>query len=171
MDSIRIIFPIAVALVAILAQIAVWSPRKLWIKMTALVTMTLFLPVAYFSLESLLSRPKPVGMDWASEHLEDSSVLAARIEEEESIFLWLAMPGADEPRSFVIPWTEEAARQLHSAQQGAEQQGTDVKIRRPSESGQDNQEPMFYAAPQETPAEKQHAASGPQIFQQSTTNR
>ncbi|WP_282609445.1 hypothetical protein [Pelagibius sp. Alg239-R121] len=171
MDSIRIIFPIAVALVAILAQISVWSPRRLWIKVTALVTMSLFLPVAYISLETLLSRPKPVAMDWASEHLEDASVLAARIDEEESIYLWLAVAGIDEPRSYVLPWTEETARELHAAQQGAEQEGTDVKIRRPAESGQDNQEPMFYAPPQDTPPEKQHADSGAQIFQRSPDNQ
>lgn len=169
MDSIRIIFPIAVALVAILAQISVWSPRKLWIKVTALVTMSLFLPMAYISLETLLSRPKPIEMDWASENLADASVLAARIDEEESIYLWLAVAGIDEPRSYVLPYSEEAARELHAAQQGAEQEGTDVKMRRPSESGQDNQEPMFYAPPQETPPAKQHAATGAQVFQRSTS--
>lgn len=171
MDTIRIIFPIAVALVAILAQIAVWSPRRLWVKVTALVTMSLFLPVAYISLEALLSRPKPVGMDWASENLEDASVLAARIDEEESIFLWLAVAGVDEPRSYVLPWTEETARELHAAQQGAEREGSDVKIRRPAESGEDNQEPMFYAAPQETPPDKQTATPGAQIFQRSASSQ
>ncbi|TQV80797.1 hypothetical protein [Denitrobaculum tricleocarpae] len=171
MDTIRIIFPIAVALVAILAQISVWSPRRLWVKITALVTMTLFLPVAYISLETLLSRPKPVEMDWASENLTDASVLAARIDEEESIYLWLAVAGIDEPRSYVLPWTEETARELHAAQQGAEREGSDVKIRRPSESGEDDQEPMFYAAPQETPPEKQTATTGPQVFQRSASNR
>lgn len=171
MDSIRILFPIAVALVAILAQISVWSPRRLWVKVTALVTMSLFLPVTYFSLEALLSRPKPVEMDWASEHLADASVIAARIDEDESIFLWLAVAGLEEPRSYVLPYSEETARELHAAQQGAEQEGTEVKMRRPSESGQDDQEPMFYAPPQETPPEKQHAANGPQIFQRSTGNQ
>lgn len=171
MDSIRILFPIAVALVAILAQISVWSPRRLWVKVTALVALSLFLPVTYLSLESLLSRPKPVEMDWASEYLADASVIAARIDEDESIFLWLAVAGIEEPRSYVLPYNEETARQLHAAQQGAEQEGTEVKMRRPSESGQDDQEPMFYAPPQETPPEKQHAANGPQIFQRSPGNQ
>lgn len=170
MDSIRIIFPIAVALIAILAQISVWSPRRLWVKVTALITMTLFLPVAYISLETLLSRPKPVEMEWASENLAEASVIAAQIDEDESIYLWLAVNGIDEPRAYVLPYSEQAARQLHAAQQGAEQEGTDVKMRRPSESGQDDQEPMFYAPPQETPPEKQHAANGPQIFQGSNDN-
>ncbi len=171
MDSIRILFPIAVALIAILAQISVWSPRRLWVKVTALFTMSLFLPVAYFSLETLLSRPKPVEMEWAAENLAEASVIAARIDEDESIYLWLAVSGVEEPRSYVLPYSEQAARQLHAAQQGAEQEGTDVKMRRPSESGQDDQEPMFYAPPQETPPEKQHAANGPQIFQGSNGNQ
>lgn len=164
MDTIRIIFPIAVALAAILAQISVWSPRRLWVKVTALVTMSLFLPVAYVSLEELLSRPKPVEMDWATRNLQDARVLASRIDENDSIFLWVAVNGLNEPRSYVLPWSEETARALHSAQRGAEQEGTDVKIRRPSEAGQDNQEPMFYAPPQDTPPEKQQAASDAQLF-------
>ena len=44
-------------LAAILAHIAIWSPRNLWIKVGALVTTAAFLPVAYASLSAMLSRP------------------------------------------------------------------------------------------------------------------
>ena len=46
MDSLTVFFVVAGALVAVLANISVWAPRKVWVKATALLTTALFLPAA-----------------------------------------------------------------------------------------------------------------------------
>ena len=52
-------------LAAVLANIGFWAPRKLWIKLSALLTVAFFLPTAYAALTELLGRPKPVDLEWA----------------------------------------------------------------------------------------------------------
>ncbi len=76
-------FAIAGALAAVLALISIWSPRRVWTKVTALVTTALFLPVAYISLVDMLSRPKPVDMEWLNANATSAAVLGAQMIEDE----------------------------------------------------------------------------------------
>ena len=134
-------------LAAILAHIAIWSPRNLWIKVGALVTTAAFLPVAYASLSAMLSRPKPIELEWSREQLAEAAVLGARLEEGKAIYVWLGMEDVDEPRAYVLPWSKELAKQLHGAQRMAQQMGTKVLMRKPFENSLDDRDQQFYAAP------------------------
>jgi hypothetical protein len=82
-------FAAAGALAALLGLIAIWAPRRVWIKITALTTTALFLLVGYVSLVDLLSRPKPVDMEWAHANAADAAVLGVHMEEDKAIYLWL----------------------------------------------------------------------------------
>jgi len=155
------------ALATVLANIAIWSPRSMMVKVAALAATAAFLPVAYASLSAMLSRPKPIEMEWSHQQLAEASVLGARMEENKAIFVWLEMDGVDEPRAYVLPWSKEMAKQLHGAQRLAEQSGTEVRMRMPFENSLDEQEQIFYAAPIPPAAEKEDNQQNALQFQHS----
>ncbi len=167
MDRLLLFFGVAVALAAVLANISIWTPRRVWIKVTALTVSALFLPAAYLSLSDLLSRPKPVAIEWAQRELPEAAVLSAKMEEDVAIYLWLAIDGLDEPRAYRLPWSQQLAQQLQDAQRSAQQQGTGVRMRKPFETSLDDREQVFYAPPQQMPPEKQRPTGSPLIFQKS----
>lgn len=141
-------FVIGAALTALLCSIAIWAPRSLKLKLAALGCAALFLPVGYAALNDILSRPKPMQLETAHKELQEVAVISSLMREDEGIYLWLQIPEVEEPRSYKLPWSEEAAKQLHKAQQSAEANGTNVKMKKPFESTMDTQEPVFYAPPQ-----------------------
>ena len=49
-------------------------------------------------------------------------------------YLWLRIAGAEEPRSYVLPWNQKLAEQLYGAQREAESRGTKVHVKRPCRS-------------------------------------
>lgn len=157
-------FAIATTLAAVLASIAIWSPRSLPLKVSALLCATAFLPVGYFGLNDILSRPKPTQLEAMHKHVEQVEVLSSVMQENKAIYLWLQIPEVDEPRAYQLPWSEETAKELHKAKQEAEEAGTQVSMKKPFEKTVDNQEPIFYAAPQPPPPMKQVADEQPIVF-------
>ena len=168
MSEVLLFFGLAVALASILANIGIWSPRKLWVKVAAVAVVALFLPLSYASLSELLSRPKPVNVEWAQRAVPEAIVLGARMVEDEAIYLWLGFEGQQEPRSYSLPWDQESAKQLHEAQRKAEAEGTQVKVHKPFELTLDELERKFYAEPHQAPPPKQAADSGAMQFQGSS---
>lgn len=157
-------FVIATALAAVLASIAIWSPRSLQLKVAALACATALLPIGYFSLNDILSRPKPVQLETVHKMVEEVQVVSSVMKEDEAIYLWLQIPEVEEPRSYRLPWSDEIAKELHKAKQEAEQSGTEVKMSKPFEKTVDNQEPVFYAAPPAPPPAKEVAEESPILF-------
>jgi len=86
------------------------------------------------------------------------------MKEDEAIYLWLQIPDVDEPRSYKLPWSDEVAKELHKAQQEAEQSGTEVNMKKPFEKTIDSKEPVFYAAPPAAPPAKDVAEDSPILF-------
>lgn len=151
-------------LAAVLVNIAIWAPRRLWIKLAALATAACFLPVAYLGFAELLGRPKPAELDWSLSDQDEATVLAARIREGEAIYLWLGFKNEGEPLSFVLPWNEALARELYSAQGEAQENGGEVRARLPLNSDLTTDDPLFYAAPQPPPQPKAVPADAPLWF-------
>ncbi len=155
MDALIPLFAVVVVLTAALAGIAIWAPRSLRLKLTALGTISLLLPVTYLSLTELLGRPKPADLEWSHTVFTDANVLATDLREGEAIYLWLQADGTSAPRAYVLPWDLNVARQLYAAQQSAQTRGTALRMRRmDSNHSDDDMEPMFYAAPQPRPPSK-----------------
>ncbi len=159
-------FAVLAGLAAVLANISIWAPRKVWVKVTALVTTALFLPAAYVSLADLLSRPKPVDIEWGKAELAEATVLGASMKEDEAIYLWLGIEGLAEPRAYVMPWNQEMAQQLQDAQRAAEAEGNGVRMTQPFERSWDKRERRFYAAPQPPLPDKRKGKDRPFIFEQ-----
>ncbi len=156
-------------LAAMLVNIAIWAPRRLWIKLTALATAACFLPLAYIGFAELLGRPKPVELQWSRSDEDEATVLAARMREGEAIYLWLGFRDLGEPRSYVLPWNEAMARELYGAQGEAEETGGEVRVRLPLDADLIREKPLFYAAPQPAPPPKASSSEEPLWFQKPST--
>lgn len=112
MDAIYYLFAAALAVIAIQAAIAIWTPRKTAIRAAAVVTTIAFMPLAYVTLAELLSRPKPISMEWFERNSERATVLGASLDEGKAIYLWLLLEGSRKPRFYVLPWQQQTAEQL-----------------------------------------------------------
>jgi hypothetical protein len=112
MTGVTQLFVVGAVLAAALSLISIWAPRRLPVKGTALAASALFLPLGYASLVDLLSKPKPVDLEWWLREAEEAEVLASRLVEGEGIYLWLQLPDVAEPRAYVLPWDRASAEQL-----------------------------------------------------------
>ena len=158
------------AIAGVLATLSIWSPRKLSVKIIALALAVLVLPAAYASFTELLSRPKPLHLEWAQRALSEATVLSAMLHEGDHIYLWLALPDLEQPRAYALPWDEELAKQLHQAQQQAEGEGSKVRMRQPFDHRLDSDEPLFYAPAQAPPPAKAEPAQTPLILESTVQN-
>lgn len=164
MTELTQLFVATVALAGLLGLISVWAPRRLPVKVAALLATTLFLPLAWASMVDLLSRPKPVDLEWWLAEAEEATVLGSQIQENVGIHLWLQLPGVAEPRAYVLPWNRDTAERLQEALREAEQQGGDVRMRLPFEPSLDDREPKFYALPQPALPPKDLTDPAPQFY-------
>jgi len=165
MTEVLQLFVAAAALAATLGLISIWAPRRLAIKAAALAATMLFLPLAYASLVELLSKPKPVDLEWWLSRAPDAEVLASRLVENEGIYLWLQLVEVAEPRAYVLPWDRASAEELQRALREAEQQGSGVQMRLPFEPSLDDREPKFYALPQPALPPKDQIDPPPEFYQ------
>ena len=165
MTELTYLFALFAVLAGLMASIAVWAPRRLWIKVCALGATLLFMPTAYASMMQLLSMPKPATYEWWHNQADEATVLGSSMQENEGIYLWLQLPDIFEPRAYVLPWDRTSAEQLQQALRDAEQQGSAVQMRLPFEPSLEDREPKFYALPQPALPPKDHAAPGPQLYQ------
>jgi hypothetical protein len=165
MTSIPQLFAMTVALAATLGLIGIWAPRRLAIKGAALAAVVLFLPLAYASLVELLSKPKPVDLEWVLSGTTEAEVVASRLVEDRGIYLWLQLPDVFEPRAYVLPWDRTSAEQLQQALREAEQQGSAVQMRLPFEPSLEERAPKFYALPQPALPPKDLVQPPPQFYQ------
>jgi hypothetical protein len=154
MTGVSELFVVGAVLVAVLGLISIWAPRRLPIKGTALATSVLFLPLGYAGLVDLLSKPKPVDLEWWLSDAAEAEVLASRLVEDQGIYLWLQLPGIAEPRAYVLPWDRASAEELEQARREADRQGGDLQMRLPFEPSLDQDEAKFYVRPQPAPPPK-----------------
>lgn len=165
MNELLMIFGLLGGLAGILASVALWAPRRVSVKIGVLGVIAVFLPAGYFGLVEMLSRPKPAGLELARINLAEATVLGSRMEEDKAIYLWLGMPGVEEPRAYVLPWDENLARQLQGAERESKDSGAPVRMRKPFESSMDGREKVFHAAPPPPPPEKARPIENPLHFQ------
>jgi len=120
-----------VALFALLAAIAIWSPRRTAVRVVALVTAALMMPLGYLQLTELLSRPKLIDFEWFEREALSAVVLGARFEEGEAIYLWLQLESSTQPRYYTLPWRQELAERPEQAVDDATARGSTVTIATP----------------------------------------
>lgn len=148
MDSLTILFAVSVVVTALLGAIAIRAPRQLAIRSGAVVLAGLLMATAYAAYAELMGRPKPISLEWAARNATEATVVAADMREGEAIYLWLQLDEAPAPRAYALPWSLEAARELHQAQGEAAEEGTEVRMSGPFQETEEGGERMFYAEPQ-----------------------
>ncbi len=166
MDNMIYLFAAIVILAAVLASISIWAPRRLWIRGAAVVATACLISVSYIGFSDLLSRPKPVHLEWAKRNIPDAQLLGASPREGEAIFIWLQMEGTAEPRAYKMPWTRKLAQQLQDATEQSRGTQTGVRVRMPFKSfAEENEEnPVFYSPPRRALAAKSAIEAGPLVF-------
>lgn len=170
MTNLPYLFALAVVLAAALAWIAIWAPRALAVKLGALACATLFMPVAYAGYSDLLSRPKPVSLEWWQGQAAEATILGSQMREGRSLYVWLQLPGTTEPRAYELPWNQQMAQQLQQALEQAARNGTEARMRLPFEPTLDAREPKFYAMPQPALPPKDLTRPPAQVYQQPGEN-
>jgi len=166
MTELSYLFMTTAGLAGLLAMISIWSRRRSWIRAGALAVAVLFLPLAYASFASLLSKPKPVDLEWWLGEADEATVLSSSIQEDVGIFLWLQLAEITEPRAYVLPWSRDLAEQLQAASREAEEQNGKLQMRVPFEPSLDELEPKFYAMPQPALPPKDTHRPPPEMYQQ-----
>lgn len=131
MENLIYLFAAIVALFALLATIAIWSPRHTRVRVVALIATALLLPLGYVQLIELLSRPKPIDFEWFDRNALSAVVLGVSFEEGEAIYLWLQLEDTPEPRYYTLPWRQELAERLEQAVDDALTRGSTVTIATP----------------------------------------
>ena len=154
MEPMLFIFVLVVALTAILMIVGVSAPGKLSLKIISIAAAAALMPAAYLSLGELLSRPKPVWLEWAQHRLAEATLLASRLDEGKAIYLWLEIDGVAAPRAYAMPWNQQHAQELQDAQRAAAKNGSLVRVRQPFEQSLDESEQQFSEAPQPRPIPK-----------------
>jgi hypothetical protein len=159
-------FALVALLAAGLASIAIWSPRRLLIRVGAVALATLFLPAAWAAMSDLMSRPKPIDFEWWHQAEGEATVLSSQLREGDGVYLWLQISGAVEPRSYRLPWDRKLAEDLEKARAEAEKNGTPMKMRMPFERTYDKRDRKFYAMPQPAlPDKPQRKGEEPAFYQ------
>lgn len=166
MTELSYLFMTTAVLAGLLTMISVWSRHRSWIRAGAITIAALFLPLAYASYASLLSKPKPVALEWWLEEADEATVLSSSIKEDVGIFLWLQLADVSEPRAYVLPWSRDLAEQLQEAAREAEEQNGELQMRLPFEPSLDELEPKFYAMPQPALPPKDLNRPPPTMYQE-----
>ena len=170
MSELFFLFAASMTLAAFLTAITIWSHRRLWAKVCAIVATALFIPTVYLSYADLLSRPKPTSLEWWHRQASEATVVGSQLREGEAIYLWIELADAGEPRAYRLPWQQELAKQLHGAQREAEANGTKVQMRMPFKRRDEAHQPVFYAQPQPPLPPKTAARPSGRYFQHSSTD-
>lgn len=131
MDSVYYFYAAALAIAVVLAAIAIGAPRRLGMRCAAVVLTALFLPLAYISLTTLLSRPKPVDFAWFERHAERAQLLGLRLDEGNAIYLWLHVDGDAMPGYYVLPWRQREAEYFQETYDTAVKQRGTVFVKKP----------------------------------------
>jgi hypothetical protein len=168
MTELTYLFAALAVTAGLVTSISIWAPRRLWLKLTALGAAALFMPLGYLSLAHLLSRPKPVALEWWLAQAPSATVLGSSMRENEAIYVWLQLEQVAEPRAYALPWNRDLAEQLQTAQREAEEQQSQVRMRLPFEPSLDDREPKFYALPQPPLPPKDVGRAPAQVYDRQT---
>jgi len=148
MTTVNTLFAIAAVALGVILWITVNGLRNVRLRFIAVAMGALFLPIVFMAMTELLSHPKPISLEVLNRGASEAKVQASVVRENEAIYLWLQVPGEDAPLSYMLPWTEAAALQLHKAKTQAEAQGTALMMKIPFKKKKSKEEAKFYPAAQ-----------------------
>ncbi len=165
MTLIPLLYLAMIALVAAIVALTLWARVRRHLKVLVLILTAVWVVVAYVAYIDLLSRPKPVELEFLRASTPEAEVFAGRVVEGEAIYVWLGFPDVIEPRAYRLPFDRQIAEELRKALREGERTGSGVRMRLPFEPSLDDGEPRFYAPPQpRTPLKPVPEGSSPLKF-------
>ncbi|MXZ81380.1 MAG: hypothetical protein F4Z15_08505 [Gammaproteobacteria bacterium] len=148
MENIPYLYVLQTLLAGLLAAIAIWSRRKIGPRAAAVMVLLLLVLAGYFSLENLLGRPQHFSHAVSDRPQEDSTVLAASLDEDNAIYLWIRHPGTSQPRYYRMEWDHDAAISLKRAIDQSLRDNSSIMIDLEYEPSLEVREmPQFYNLP------------------------
>ena len=103
----------------------------------------------FFGYSDMLGRPKTTRLEVFRASTQDAKIIGSYLKENDGVYLWLKLPGLDEPRYYKLPWNEKVAKALQDAiSENERQHGSGVGMGLPFERSWDRDQPKFYALPQ-----------------------
>ncbi len=123
--------PFALLAMPVLALAALAGRVRRSVPVVIVALAALVLGGAYLAGTELLGQPKPLRLAAFERGADSAEVIASTFIEGEAIYLWLRLPGAPEPRAYVMPWSQSAAEALYRAEGEAEQTGAQVVLHEP----------------------------------------
>lgn len=124
---------VGVAVVALLlGWIAIWSQKGRVVRWAAVLLTVLLVGGSYPAYVELLSRPKDVSEEWYLKNVPTATITGVYIREGIALYLYLMLPGIDEPRSYEFPWSDETRELADSIVKALEEaEGGGVEIENP----------------------------------------
>lgn len=112
-------------------------------------SFAVILGILFFGYSDMLGRPKSARLEVFRTSMQDAKVIGSYLKENDGVYLWLLLPGVDEPRYYKLPWDEKMAKALQDAiSENEREHGSGVGMGLPFERSWDREEPKFYALPQ-----------------------
>src|ERR1700730_5048479 len=103
----------------------------------------------FFGYSDMLGRPKSTRLEVFRSNMQNAKVIGSYLKENDGMYLWLQLPGSDEPRYYKLPWDAKVAKALQAAiAENESQHGSGVGMGLPAEVALEREEPKFYALPQ-----------------------
>jgi len=131
-----------------------------WQRTASATLFAVLVVVVYAGSAELLGRPKPLRLEWRD--AQKAQVLGSSMRENDAIYVWLQFGDGSEPRAYRLPWSMQTAQELQTATQEGEASESGVQMSMSSaDSGLDEREPKFYAAPQPALPDKKYGRIGP----------
>jgi hypothetical protein len=164
-EPLYLIFACFTALAALLAAIAIRTPRATPVRAAAIAVTAAFIPFAYLGLNEILARPKSMTHEWFNASAKHATVLGVSLDEGKAIYLWLRVDDSLEPRYYRLPWQQRNAEKLQKAIGRAVEEGLGVRVENPfskhswSDQGEINIELVRPPGPP-----VKHPSPPPQIF-------
>ncbi|MFQ5913132.1 MAG: hypothetical protein ACE5JS_08115 [Nitrospinota bacterium] len=161
MEALTLLFAFTVLVTLALVLVAVRWARSGRARILIIGLFAVLLPAGFIGPASLLGKAKPVSLEWFQTEVEEAEVLSAQVVEGDGIYLTLVWDRI--PYLYKLPWNLKVAQQLQDAMRQGEDNGTKTRMRRPFEPSLDDQQPLFYAPPQEARPAKQAPGRGTQF--------
>ena len=130
-EPLYFIFACFTALAALLAAIAIRTPRATPVRAAAIAVTAAFIPFAYLGLNEILARPKSMTHEWFNASAKHATVLGVSLDEGKAIYLWLRVDDSLEPRYYRLPWHQRNAEKLQKAIDRAVEEGLGVRVENP----------------------------------------
>jgi len=148
--NIPLLYLLFVLLGCLLATIAIWSRRRLVVRIAAVLGLVALVTLNYGALVNLLGRPQPIESFAGAPIVSDAVVIAASVEEGAAIYLWLRHANESQPHYYRMDWSQEAAVALKKAMDRSLRENSTVMMNHNYESSlETGKEPLFYALPHE----------------------